>query len=286
MLCLLRRQCSLCLEEEVASKEGDTNNDADNDVINNNAGGKDMPPKVKPAVAAMAAAAKKKAPITKKMTGDESNEVAVMPPRAPAKNKNSLINATDRFLVAYYGKGVTDYAAVAIMVNGTIKKGSYEVQVAEDGLSLSWQQVSRSEFFNKEILKKILGDEYCDSSHRVVAWDDLRMEMHDKNVRSKQGLFGGAPMVVHLKRKCTGTPIMVVKDYPTSYKVKDKFSEVHTQCNCIVLITVKKAEERFREAVEEERFCGPLWQQQPESDERLQSPIPPSMTQKKEAFQG
>jgi hypothetical protein len=60
-------------------------------------------------------------------------------------------------------------------------------------------------------------------------------------------------MVVHLKWKCTGTPIVAVKDYPTSYKVKDKLGEVHTQCNCIVLITVKKAEERFREAVKEER---------------------------------
>ncbi len=49
--------------------------------------------------------------------------------------------------------------------------------------------------------------------------------MCGKNLRSKQGLFGGAPMVVHLKWKCTGTPIVAVKDYPTSYKVKDKFGE-------------------------------------------------------------
>ena len=70
------------------------------------------------------------------------------------------------------------------MVNGTIKKGSYDVQVAKDGLSLLWQWASRSECFNKKILKKILGDEYRDSSHRVVAWDDLRVEMRDKDVRS------------------------------------------------------------------------------------------------------
>jgi hypothetical protein len=38
------------------------------------------------------------------------------------------------------------------------------------------------------------------------------MEMRDKNVRSKQGLLGGAPMVVHLKWKCIGTPIVNVKD--------------------------------------------------------------------------
>ena len=72
--------------------------------------------------------AKKKAP-TKKTTGDESDEVAVMPPHAPAK-KNFSIDTTDRFLVAYFGKGLNDYADVAIMVNSTIKKGSYNVQVA------------------------------------------------------------------------------------------------------------------------------------------------------------
>jgi hypothetical protein len=168
-LCLLRCQCTLCLEEEVTDNEVD---DKDNNAANNGDGDKDMPPKVKLDAAATATAAKKKAPAAKK---DNSDEVAVMPPRAPAKIKNFLIDATDHFLVAYYSKGVNDYADVAIMVNGTIKKGSYDVQVAEDGLSLSWRWASRSECFDKEILKKILGDEYRDSSHRVVAWDNLRM---------------------------------------------------------------------------------------------------------------
>ena len=42
--------------------------------------------------------------------------------------------------------------------------------MAKDGLSLLWRRASRSECFDKEILKKILGDEYRDSSHCVVAW--------------------------------------------------------------------------------------------------------------------
>ena len=96
-----------------------------------------MSPKAKSAAAAVAAAAKKKTPTAKKTTGDEIDKVAVMPPRAPAK-KNFSIDVTNRFLVAYFGKGLNDYADVAIMVNGTIKKGSYNVQVAKDGLSLSW----------------------------------------------------------------------------------------------------------------------------------------------------
>ena len=60
-----------------------------------------------------------------------------MPPRAPVR-KNFSIDATNHFLVAYYGKGINDYADVAIMVNDMIKKGSYDVHVAKDGLSLSW----------------------------------------------------------------------------------------------------------------------------------------------------
>ena len=266
--------CPLCLDEEVADNEEDNE---DNDAVDNDDGDEDMPPKAKPNAAAAATAVKKKPPAAKK---DDSDEVATMPSRAPAK-KNFSIDATDRFLVAYYGKGVNDYADVAIMVNGTIKKDSYEVQVAEDGLSLSWRRASRSECFNKEILKKILGDEYRDSSHRVVAWDDLRMEMREKNVHSKQGLFWGAPMVVHLKWKCTGTPIVSVKDYPTSYRVKDKFGEVHTQCNCIVLITVKKAEERFREAVEEERGFVDLFGSSSQSQMSGYSPPSPPPRRKK-----
>ena len=82
-----------------------------------------MSPKIKPA-AATAATAKKKA--TNKKTAGESNKVAMMPPHVPAR-KNFLVDATDRFLVTYYAKGVNDYANVAILVNGTVKKGSYKV---------------------------------------------------------------------------------------------------------------------------------------------------------------
>ncbi len=88
-------------------------------------------------------------------------------------------------------------------------------------------------------------------------------------------------MVVHLKWKCTGTPVVVVKDYPTSYKVKDKFGEVHTQCNCIVLITVKKAEEQFREVVEEERGFVDLFDGSSQSQMSGYSPPTPPPRHKK-----
>ena len=88
---------------------------------------------------------------------------------------------------------------------------------------LSWRWASHAKGFNKEILKKILGDKYRDSSHRVVAWDGLRMEMRNKNVCSKQSFSWRVPMVVYLKWKCTGTPILAVKDHPSSYRVKAHF---------------------------------------------------------------
>ncbi len=57
--------------------------------------------------------------------------------------------------------------------------------------------------------------------------------------------------MVRLRWKCTGTPTAVNKhDYPTEYRVKDKRGEWHVQCDCIVLVTVKKAEERTQAELE------------------------------------
>jgi hypothetical protein len=96
-----------------------------------------------------------------------------------------------------------------------------------------------------------------------------------------KAFLGGELMVVHLKWKCTGTPIVAVKDYPTSYKVKDKFDEVHTQCNCILLITVKKAEEQVREAVKEERGYVDLFGDSNQSQMSGYSPPSPPPRPKK-----
>jgi hypothetical protein len=49
----------------------------------------------------------------------------------------------------------------------------------------------------------------------------------------------------------TPTPTRVDKhDYPTEFKVKDNKGEWHVQCDCIVLLTVKKAEEQTQAEVE------------------------------------
>jgi hypothetical protein len=96
-----------------------------------------------------------------------------------------------------------------------------------------------------------MGPEYCESSSPIVAWDDTALEMQSKNVLPVNGLFWGEPQVVRLRWKCSGTPTAVKKhDYPTEYKVRDKRGVWHVQCDCIVIVTVRKAEERTQAKLE------------------------------------
>ena len=115
----------------------------------------------------------------------------------------------------------------------------------EDGLLVLFVCAISSRSFDKRILRKIMCAEYHKSSSRVVAWDNTALEMQAKNVRPMNGLFWGKLQVVRLRWKCTGTPTAMNKhNYSTEYRVKDKRSEWHVQCDCIVLVTVKKAEEQ------------------------------------------
>jgi hypothetical protein len=130
-------------------------------------------------------------------------------------------------------------------------KIEYQVRVAEDGLSVSFLCAISSLSFDKRILKKIMGEEYRESSSRVVAWDDTALEMQQQNVCPVNGLFWGKPQMARLRWKCTGTPTAMNKhDYPAGYKVRDRKGEYQVQCDCIVIVTVKKAEERTQAELE------------------------------------
>ena len=132
-----------------------------------------------------------------------------------------------------------------------MQKGEYQVRVAKDGLSVSFVSAISSRSFDKRILREIMGAEYRESSSRVVALDNTALEMQAKNVRPVNGLFWGEPQVVRLRWKCTGTPTAVNKhDYPMEYRVKDKREEWHVQCDCIMLVTIKKVEERTQAELE------------------------------------
>ena len=170
---------------------------------------------------------------------------------AAATATSFSIDAEDPITVSDYAVGAYDYADVVFRINGTMQKSEYQVRVAEDGLSVSFVRAISSKSFDKKILGKIMGAEYRESSSRVVACEDTALEMQAKNVRPVKGLFWGEPQVARLKWKCTGTPTAVNKhDYPTEYKVRDKRGVWHVQCDCIVIVTVRKAEERTQAELE------------------------------------
>ena len=55
-------------------------------------------------------------------------------------------------MVAYYAGGVHDCTDVAIRVNGTLEKGEYGAQVAEDSLLLLFVCTIDARSFYKEII--------------------------------------------------------------------------------------------------------------------------------------
>ena len=166
-----------------------------------------------------------------------------------------------------------------------MQKGEYQIQVAKDSLLVSFVRVIPSCFFDKKILKKIIGENYYqESSARVVAWDDRALEMQRQNVSLLNGLFWGKRHVVRLWWKCTGTPTALNKhDYPTEYKVRDKRGVWHLQCDCIVLVMVRKAEERTHAKLEVESSYMDLFgvDSSQSQSQRSDPPSPPPCRRKK-----
>jgi len=167
-----------------------------------------------------------------------------------------------------------------------MQKGEYLIQVAKDGLLVSFVFAVPSHSFDKKILKKIMGKNYRESSAHVVAWDDTALEMQRQNVRPLNGLFWGKQQLVRLRWKCTGTPTAVKKhNYLTEYKVRDKRGVWHVQCHCIVLVTVRKAEGRTQVELEVESSYMDLFgvgsSQSQSQSQRSDSPSPPPRRRKK-----
>jgi hypothetical protein len=202
----------------------------------NNEDTETMFPKVKPMAA-------QKTTSKKSVNKDDKT----MPPLAAKllaiSTSNFSVEASNPLKVAYYAISTYNYTSAVIQVNGMMQKGEYEVQVARDGHSLTFVRAICTRLIDKKNLKTIMKDDYHKSSAHVVPWDDTALEMY-KKVHPKNGLFWGKPQVVQIKWKYTGMPNAENKhDYLMEYRVKDKRGELHMQCNCIVLVTVKNAED-------------------------------------------
>ena len=128
-----------------------------------------------------------------------------------------------------------------------------------------------------------MGEDYRESSACVVAWDDTALEMQRQNVRPLNGLFWGERQVVRLRWKCTGTPTAVKKHDPMEGKVRDKRGDWHVQCDCIVLVTVRKAEERTQAELEVKSSYMDLFgvDSSQSQSQRSDPPSPPPRRRKK-----
>jgi hypothetical protein len=256
MRCLLPPLPSIFLDEEVASNEEGIDDDT-NAAADDIAAAEDIAAVADTADDNDATMLPKVKPLPTKPTKKDMAAASAKPPppaaaaAAAAAATSFSVDAEDPLTAHYYAVGAYDYADVVFRVNGTMQKREYQVRVAEDGLSVSFLRAISSLSFDKKILRKIMGAEYRESSSRVVAWDDTALAMQAKNVRPVNGLFWGEPQVARLMWKCTGTPTAVNKhDYPTEYKVRDNRGVWHMQCDCIVIMTVRKAEERMQAGLE------------------------------------
>ncbi len=110
----------------------------------------------------------------------------------------------------------------------------------------------------------------------------MALEMQAKNVCPLNGLYWGERQVVQVRWKCTGTPTRVGKhDYPTEYRVKDKRGKWHVQCDCIMLVTVRKAEERTQAKLEVESSYMDLFGIDSSQSQRSDGPLSPPPHQRK-----
>ena len=192
---------------------------------------------------------KKKTAAPTAVAGASTVEKKVTPPPAP---KPSIFNisCTDVFGVSYFCEGSQDFAEVTLHVNGVLRDIDYRVSVAPDGKSINYVRAVRSECFTKEVLQSIMGTDYSTTHTRVIAYDDVAQEMLEKKVISESKLYWGEPQVVRLKWECTGTHKIFKGNYTIDYVVRDSSGRKNRQRNTILIVRVKKMQERAAAAAE------------------------------------
>ena len=199
-----------------------------------------MPPKKVPAAAA-AAAAKKAASAATLKTG-ETDDLPL--PAVKKIPKPFHLNVHDGGIVAYYNEGGTDFAEVAMHVNGVLPKGACRMRLADDGMSVTWQRSILQVCFAKEHLRAIMKADYNPSHNRVVAYDNVAQQMgREKVTPDAAGLFWGGAQMIPLTFKATGTPKVTRIRYPIG-EYAERNGKSHLQFNSIYYCKVQLAEQR------------------------------------------
>ena len=150
----------------------------------------------------------------------------------------------DAAMIAYYSDEGVDYAEVEMHVTGAVPPGTYRFALAEDGMSITWQRGIDKRCLDKERFKGVMGRKYSSSSSRVVAYSNVMQAMHQSKVSpDAAGQYWGAPQVIRLTEKCTGTPLESIYHYRTPFLI-----EGHRQFNTLLHCRVQQAVQSFSNA--------------------------------------
>ncbi len=125
---------------------------------------------------------------------------------------------------------------MALYINGVVTKGTYRFTVADDGMSVLWQRVIHKRCFDKKLLQGIMKDKYSSSHSRVIAYNNVLQEMHlNRLTPDTSGLYWGAPQVIRLSKKVTGSHLESVHPYPTIVKIQGA-TQHNTLAHCRVIL--------------------------------------------------
>ena len=127
-----------------------------------------------------------------------------------------------------------------------------------------------------------MSPKYSESSSRVMAFDNAVQAMyHNKVTPDAGGQYWGAPQVINLREKCTGTPVINVYPYRTNFKIEG-YRQYNTLVHCRVQLVVQRIS---RSAPTHSRvidlFDIQSSQESHDCDDRAHPPPPPQRHHKK-----
>ena len=118
--------------------------------------------------------------------------------------------------------------------------GTYRFALAEDGMTISFSQGTSEICFDEGRLRGVMGAKFDESSSRVIAYSNAVQAMHrDKVIPDATGMYWGAPQVIRLQEKCTGTPVVDLFPYRTSEKINGS-RQYNTIVHCRVQLAVQR----------------------------------------------
>jgi hypothetical protein len=206
------------------------------------------------------------------------------PPAAKIKPLEPYsIDVRNVAVVTYYNNTAVDYAEVKICVNGVVPEGSCKFTVAADSMSILWQRATDKICFASEHLKAVMKNDYSMSHNRVIAYHDVAQKMIGNNeTPDAAGRFWGAPQVIKLKARVTGTPKESFLPYPTVHMAEWK-GKAHRQFNTLCHCKVQLEKQCFTNMVKAERRTINLFDLPSSQDSNDNPSLPPKKRRKKKS---